>query len=123
LARMKIREEAKAVYSTLNFTDFEKAESSAADIFLVLKEFTDNISGYKIVAVLSEPSKSMTGFLIALHEQIPAEDFLQKLDLGGKVMNFEFGNYKVLECSGLNLPLETLEDRFLEALQKLGPVA
>ena len=116
LARMKTQEQASAIYSILNSVDFEKAEGSAADVMLVLKEFVDNISGYKIIALITEAEKGSFSFSAAVHEQIPADEFLSALGLGGKIFNYQFGNYKVLQIDNLSMSLEQLETKFLESL-------
>lgn len=119
LARMKTLDQPNAVYSVLNAVDFEKAEGSAADVMLVLKEFVDNIGSYKIIALITEAEKGNITFSAAVHEQIPAETFLQSLGLGGKIFNFQFGNYKVLQIDSIQSSLEELENKFLEALKTL----
>jgi nanoRNase/pAp phosphatase (c-di-AMP/oligoRNAs hydrolase) len=119
LARMKVEENKKAVYSMLNYTDFEKAEGSAKDVFPALKEFLDNISGYNIIALFTESTKGLNSMLAAVHEQIPAQDFLSKLELGGKVLNLSLGNYKVVQLDDLPGTLESLEAKFVETLKKL----
>ena len=118
LARMKIQDSSNAIYSVLNSVDFEKAEGSAADIMLVLKEFVENISGYKIIALITEAEKGNLTFSAAVHEQIPAGEFLETLGLGGKIFNYQFGNYKVLQIDNLLLTIEEAESKFLESLDK-----
>jgi nanoRNase/pAp phosphatase (c-di-AMP/oligoRNAs hydrolase) len=119
LARMKILEPPKVLYSVLGFTDFEKAESGEAEILPMLKEFLDNISGYKIVGLITEPKKGLVSLTAAVHEQIPAEQFLQGLGLPGKVFNYNLGNHKVLQTEPMDSSPEDLENKFLEALKKI----
>jgi nanoRNase/pAp phosphatase (c-di-AMP/oligoRNAs hydrolase) len=119
LARMKTVGET-AVYSTLNFTDFEKAESSEAEVLPVLKEFLDNISGYRMVALITEAAKGGFHITAAVHEQISVEQFLQNLGGKGKVVNFNLGNFKILQAEPVAGPAEVLESRFLEAVKKIG---
>jgi nanoRNase/pAp phosphatase (c-di-AMP/oligoRNAs hydrolase) len=114
LARMKTHNE--AAYSLLNFADFEKAGASVEDLPAVLKEFVDNTGSYKIIAILAETAKDTVKFLGALHEQIPTEKFLESLG-GGKVLDSKVGNYKIVESAGLQMQLETLENKFLQAVK------
>jgi len=120
LARMKTQEQAKTVYSLLNFTDFERSEATAEQLTLVLKEFLDNISGFNIVALITEPVKGLHSITAAVHEQVVAEKFLAVLGLGGFVSELSFGNYKIVEVSGLPDSLEVLETKFLESLNKIS---
>lgn len=120
LARMKIQEDAKVLYSVLNILDFEKAESTDYEVLPVLKEFLDNISGYKIVALITEAVKGQLTISAAVHEQLSVEKLQQDLGGKGKILNFNLGNYKVLQIIETETAAEILEHKFLEALKKVS---
>jgi hypothetical protein len=85
----------------------------------VLKEFLDNISGYKIVALITESIKGEISLTAAVHEQVSAEQFLQSLG-GGKVFNFNLGNYKILQTAPASLPFEVLENKLVDIIKNFG---
>ncbi len=118
LARMKIMEEHKTIYSILNSVDFEKAESGETEILPVLKEFLDSISGYKIVGLLTESAKGNLAVTVAIHEQVQVEKFSQIFS-GGKFLEFNLGRYKVFTLADKDGSLEFLENKFLEVLNSL----
>lgn len=105
------------IYSVLNLGDFEKAESSPEELPAVLKEFIDNAGSYKIVALIFEVAKDSTKFLAAVHEQIPAENFLENLGNNGKILDFKIGNYRIVEAVFPETSLEGLESKFLETVK------
>lgn len=119
LARMKILEEQKAIYSILNLGDFEKAESGEGEVLPVLKEFLDSISGYRIVMLISESTKDDLSLTLAAHEQIPAEKILELFGTEGKILDFNLGHYKILQIKDKTASLEILENKFLEILTKI----
>jgi phosphoesterase RecJ-like protein len=118
LAKMKILEFPATAYSVLNFTDFEKSQSSPSDLFSVLREFTDNLSGYKILGLLWEDTGGAPQFLLALHEQIPATKLLEVFP-GARLFNFSLGNYRLVEFSALGKTLENLEADLLAIIKTL----
>ncbi len=117
LARMKILEDEKIIYSVLNSGDFEKAGAGEGEILPVLAEFTDNISGYKIIALLAEPTRNSPRLLVAVHEQVPAEKLVSNLGQGAKILDQDLGNYKIIQQHFENESLESLEARLLEVLK------
>jgi len=119
LARMKILDQEKTVYSVLNQVDFEKAGAGEQDLLPVLAEFIDNISGYNIIAVLAEPAQNSQRLVLAVHEQIPAQKLADSLGAGAKILSQTIGNYKIIEQSFENDSLENLEARFLDAIKSL----
>jgi phosphoesterase RecJ-like protein len=119
LARMKILEEQKVVYSVLSPTDFERAAAGEEELLPVLAEFVDNISGYKIIGILAEPASQSSRLLLAVHEQIPAEKILTALGIEAKILALSLGNYKIIEQNFTGETLESLEQKFLEAIKLL----
>lgn len=117
LARMKIPEGQGVIYSLLNHTDFEKAEATEKELLPALKEFIDNVSGYKIIALLTEPSSTEKRLIAAVHEQISATDLLQRLGGQGKISEATIGNYKVIEQTFTDISLEALEKKFVEIIK------
>ncbi len=117
LAKMKIQEDIKLIYSVLNSSDFEKSESTEAEVMPVLKEFLDNISGYNTVALITESDKGHYELTAAVHEQVSIDTLIQKLGGAAKVFNFNIGNYKLLQIMEAGASAEFLENKFLEALK------
>jgi nanoRNase/pAp phosphatase (c-di-AMP/oligoRNAs hydrolase) len=119
LARMKILEQEKIVYSVLNPGDFEKAGAGEGELLPVLAEFTDNISGYKIIALLAESVKNSSRLLLLAHEQISAEKLAESLGQGAKILSQSLGSYKIIEQNFENESLENLEARLLEKVRAI----
>ena len=84
----------------------------------MLGEFIDNISGYKIIALLAEPAQNSEHLILAVHEQVPAEKLVQTLGAGAKILNQKFGNYKIIEQNFTAETLENLEARLVESIKK-----
>lgn len=119
LARMKIDEQKKAVYSSLSFADFERAEAGVDELPLALKEFMDNLSGYNILALLAEPQKGQLRLILAAHEQVDIALLAKELGESGRVSQTIHGNYKHLEQDFSGMSLEALEQNFIQALKAL----
>jgi nanoRNase/pAp phosphatase (c-di-AMP/oligoRNAs hydrolase) len=117
LARMKINEDKKVVYSLLNQNDFEKAQSDFNDLMPTLVEFVDNLNDYKIVAILAEGSNGQIKFLAAVHNQIIPENLAVKF--GGKILEKNIGGYKIIEQNLTSGNLEDLEKVFLESVNEI----
>jgi hypothetical protein len=117
LARMKINEPAKTIYSVLAAADFERAESSAKDLLPALAEFVDNLSDYKIIALLAETGKNEVKFLAAVHAYVAPENLAVKF--GGKILNLSLGNYKIIERDFSDSSLENIEKIFLDSIAEL----
>jgi phosphoesterase RecJ-like protein len=111
LARMRINEQTKIIYSVLTTNDFEKAESSELDLLPTLREFVENLNGYRIVALLAEPTKGNLRLVAAVHEQVIPENFAQNLE--GKIIDVTLGNYKIVERVYTEQSLEDIEKSFL----------
>jgi hypothetical protein len=58
--------------------------------------------------------------LLAAHESVPLDKLLLALGPGFKVLSFGFGNYKLVEQDFTGLPLEALENKFLENIRSLS---
>ncbi len=117
LARMKLDEESQSVVSTLSLTDFEKSEATEDYLLPTLKEFLDNVSGYKVLALVSEPVKEKRLVLAAVHEQVGVEKFLKAFPGQSKVLEIAFGNHKVVEIVSTELTLESLEQQLTAILK------
>jgi len=114
LARLRLPENLPIAYSMLNANDFLKAEASETDLPGVLKEMLSNVSGYKVVAVLSELPAGGTRLLAAVHLDIDAEGFRQKLGGEGRVTEYQAAPFKIVDVR-LGQDLARAEDGLLEA--------
>ncbi len=117
LAKMKILEDEKIIYSVLSATDFEKSGSDEKEIFSTLKEFAENLSGYKILGLVSEPVKGEVNLLFAVHEQVASEKLLQLLGGQAKPLGLILGNYRVYEEKFSGSSVEHQEEHFLAAIK------
>lgn len=118
LARMRIVEEVKAIYTVLNYSDFEKAQGGEGEVLSVLKEFIDNVSGYKIVSLISESSKGIITLTSAVHEQVAIDKFIENFP-GSKVFEFNLGRFKVVQVVIPNITQEAVETKILETLKTI----
>ena len=84
-----------------------------------LKEFVDNINGYRIMALITETQKGAVSLLAAVHEQISPELLLKNLGAEAKILNLTFGNYKLIRLDLSDRSEESLETDLLEALKSL----
>lgn len=121
LARMKILEDKKIIYSSLSFTDFERAESSAEEILPALRELLDNISGYKLVALLAQPQDhGQARLVLAVHGEQPLEGFWSSFAGQPKHLGATLGNYQIYQLDAGETRLEDLESKFVETVANLS---
>lgn len=120
LARIKLQERAGVIYSILNFGDFEKAECDGKELPLVMKEFVENISGYKLITLLSEPIKGSYQIIFALHNEIKPEIILETFGNKVKESDLQLSSYKVLEFFSVDGTLEYWENKLLEAVKRIN---
>jgi nanoRNase/pAp phosphatase (c-di-AMP/oligoRNAs hydrolase) len=120
LARLKANDEYKFVYTAVNGSDFEKTESDISYIPLVLQEFIDNVSGFKVFGVLAETDGSVD-IAVTLHPQLQTSSFLDQLGVSGVTpLRLASGTeYLHVRLPGSSL-LEA-EQRFVQALQQSLP--
>jgi len=117
LARMKIFEQEKVVYSVLSAADFEKAGAGPQDLLPVLAEFIDNVSGYNIIALLAEPFQNQESLILAISEQAPVRKLAENLGPGAKILNQPISGYKIIEQNFEAEALENLEARLLPIIK------
>ncbi len=117
LARLKTLD--GTIYSLLSLSDFEKSESGENELPQVLKEFLENTSGYKIIALLSEQSGGGVKILLATHPQISLQDLGTKFGQNGKALEWSLGTYKFYEFVFDQLTLAGAEEKFMEAVKGL----
>jgi nanoRNase/pAp phosphatase (c-di-AMP/oligoRNAs hydrolase) len=117
LARMKTQDSTSLVYSVLNAADFEKAGAGQEELLPVLREFLDNVSGYKIVALVAEAQKSSFRLLAAVHEQAPLDKILSALGSQAKLLDLNLGNYKIIDAKVEKSSLEEAEGYLLEVIK------
>lgn len=119
LAKMKIQEDEKIIYSVLNIADFEKAGSNEKEILLTLKEFVENLSGYKILGLMAEPVKGNVRLVFAAHEQISTAKLLRFMGGRAKVLGTMLGNYRIFEDNFSDSSLEQVEELFISAAKQI----
>ena len=115
LARLKVLEAGRAVYSVLNLLDFEKAGSSAEDLPLVLLEFLNSMESFKIVSLVAEVPGGGIRVLSAVHSQLKTEDFLSAFGQG-VVSDLNSGLYKMIDVSLEGVSLAEAENKLLSAI-------
>ena len=116
LARIKTQEEKQLLYALLSTNDFERSQATAADLPAVLKEFLDNLSGYKLVALLAEPQAGQGRLLLAAHRQVPLESL--EAAFAGQVSESGATGYRFIERD-FSGGLEAFESQFLDAIKNL----
>ncbi len=70
LARLKLIQESKGVFSILLTTDFEKSGAGLENLPMLLRELIDNISGYKMLCLAGEHSNGKFSLQFAGHVQV-----------------------------------------------------
>ncbi|HVY68099.1 MAG TPA: hypothetical protein VHA30_04375, partial [Patescibacteria group bacterium] len=117
LARLKIYEAQKALCSVLGPADFERAESSEAEVLPALAELVNNVSGYDAVLLIAEPVKGRACITAALHERLPTAEFLGRLKENGRILPQTLGHYRLLQTEKTGQSAEALEQRVTDALK------
>lgn len=117
LARMKINDQTKTIYSVLNQSDFERAGSSEKDLLPTLAEFIDNLSDYKIIAIIAEEKIGKTKFLAAVHQHLKPQDLAVKFE--AKILETSLGNYKIISKDFTDQNPEALEKIFVDSVLEL----
>lgn len=113
LARLKTTD--SVLYSLLSAEDFKKAEAKDSDLLAVLRELHENISGYKIVALLSEQESGGVKLLMAVHPQVDAEKLSVDFAMTANLITTALGTYKVYEIHFSDSSLSLAEEKFLKA--------
>ncbi|MDR3642776.1 MAG: hypothetical protein P4L74_04085 [Candidatus Doudnabacteria bacterium] len=119
LARMKIDERQKTVISLLTAEDFVRAEAGVKYLLPALKEMSDNLGDYSVIAIIAEPAKGRPRLLAAVHQQFSAKKLLSSIDGSGQIVDAGINNFAVIEMAFSDILLETLEERFSQAVKNL----
>ncbi len=118
LARLKTQEDLSLVYSVISRTDFEKSESSEAEVILALKELLENIGGYKLAVILFEANSGGIGGLLAAHLSLPLEQLADNLKLPAQPI-LELPQYKIFSFISSQTTLAEAEQQMLGSLNPL----
>lgn len=118
LARLKTDDGLSLVYSLISRTDFEKSESSEADVILALRELLENIGGYKLALVLFEQPGGDIGVLAALHLSLPQDELSEALKLPSHPV-LELPQYRVFSVIVPQTSLAEAEHQLLLALDAM----
>jgi nanoRNase/pAp phosphatase (c-di-AMP/oligoRNAs hydrolase) len=118
LARLKTVADLSLIYSLLNPGDFEKADAASEQVLPVLKEFLDNVAGFRLAAVLAEQPSGQTRLALAVHLSLPLEPILAALHLPAKPA-LELPQFKVFVAELPEPSLATAEQYLLQALEPL----
>jgi nanoRNase/pAp phosphatase (c-di-AMP/oligoRNAs hydrolase) len=119
LARLKTVEDRAAAYSVLAKADFEKSEAAPELLPLVLQEFVEHVSSFKLVAVLAESGENEIKIMIALHKPLRMEQIQNVLQPNSKVLDLQINGYQLLEATFLGIDLSTAETKLLEVIKSL----
>ncbi len=119
LARLKMVDDLSLVYSLLALSDFGKAGADSKDVPQVLKELLDNISSYKIVALLCEVMGGGVEISLAAHHLINLETFGSALGASASVSPQVSGQFAMVVVSLPNTTLNDAEAKFVEAVQTI----
>lgn len=119
LARLKTGGRNSFIYSLLNAADFEKSEAGPEEILPVLKELLENISGYKLVAVIAEQSAQGVRVALAVHDAVAEQSLREALPQAGKALQ-ALGQFRVYDFNLPELSLADAERRFVAGAEKLS---
>lgn len=118
LARLKIDEQSALVYSLLNEADFEKSGAGEQEVIPALKELLENVSGYNLLAILSEANHSGSRLCLAAHTSVDLSVMLQSFQAADKSVPAA-PNFRIYDLQLPGLSLTEAESRFLEAVKSL----
>ncbi len=116
LARLKTTD--SVLYSLLGLADFEKAGAGEPELPAVLVELQENISNYKIVALITERHEGGVRLFIAAHPQVEMEKLSSSLGVALQPMN-PAGTFKTYEALMEKDSLATAEEKFIAATKAL----
>jgi len=119
LARLKIADHVPALYSMLSQSDYEKAEADETQLVPVLRELLENVSNYKIVALISERSEGGVQILAAAHPQVALDSFAQILGVPMEQKPAQTETCHIYEAVLPGSTLVNAEEKFVEAMEKM----
>ncbi len=112
LARLKTTD--SVLYSSLGLSDFEKAGAGEPELPAVLAELQENISNYKIVALITERQEGGVKLFIAAHPEAEVEKLSSFLGVVLDPKN-PAGTFKTYEALMEKDSLATAEEKFVQA--------
>lgn len=115
LARLRTDEDNSFAYAILNANDFERSGGSTDYSMNVLNEILENISGYKIVALIYQVSEQTTNIILAINESYSAKEWSKKLE--AILLPEKIRNYNLLEIKNLNASVESAEHYLLAKIK------
>jgi len=118
LARLKTLDSGFLAYCVLTAGDFEKSQSTPDEGVAALKELVDNLSGYKLVAIVMETGANSSRILLAVHLTFSSKDISQYFN-EAVVLPQNFGQYKIFDFILAEEPVIKAEQRLLGAAQGL----
>lgn len=114
LAKLRAVEEKSLAYSVLNPGDFEKTEAGDDLLLLALKELLANVSGYRILGILSQAKPGNNIRLIfAFHLEFDSALFEKQFGQSIKILDAPGEPYRLCEFTVSNLGLEEAEARLV----------
>ena len=119
LARLRLIEEAGAMYSILLISDFQKSEADVESLPLVLRELMENVHGYRLVAVVGEKEHDEVRLVVAGHEQIAPEVFIKEFGTPTKQAAYGLVPYWVYEFEVKNTSVHGIETKLNEIIKIL----
>ncbi|HYF05643.1 MAG TPA: hypothetical protein VEA59_05750, partial [Patescibacteria group bacterium] len=115
LARIKTLDENGVMYSVLSSQDLERSEADHADIIEAIKESLDNISDYKVVAVIAEAHDVLT-LTLAVRSSSNLDEMCAAWDRkAGEVIKHRDFCITQIDISDLNV--QAAEEKFLQTVQ------
>ncbi len=119
LARLKSGETPGVLVSTLTQLDLDKTDFENSNVRpeSVLHELLDNISGFKIVALLLEQDQQIDAYL-ALHPQIHQEKITSSIPSTG-IVSTAFNFYTLVTLSFMDQSLSEAEEALNKTFEQL----
>ena len=116
LARVKT-DNHTLLYSTLPLADFEKTETDASHILPAFRELLDNISGYQMLVLLSEPKFQEVHVLIASLPHVSTDTIIEKFRVTETTEEASHGAYRLTRLVHNGLDITAAEQRLREAIK------
>ncbi len=119
LAKLKTEEAFGAIYSVLNEQDFEKAGSDSSFIPQAILDLLSNISGKRVVAVISQNKNQAVEVFAAFHVSLNTEKIIAQFGQPVKTVALSPHSYTLLVFNLPQITLAEAETKFLEVIKEL----
>ncbi len=117
LARLKLLEDEKAMYTILMISDFEKAGTGVENLPGILRELMESIHGYKIICVAGEKEFRTFSLIISGHQEVSPEGFIKVLGSPIRQSTYGLVPFWVCEFEVKDTAVVVLEQQLAELIK------